>query len=209
MQLRISTAARVPHESLADAGTLPLRRPIAGDTLAADDDYRSSSACFTGPGNDDTEDAEGLTSSTASLPPAPTRTPSTCGAPAISPVLYVADTLPGGTPPGIVSAPCVGADRASRAETVKRELAAGQEVFVVVDSSSYGGTFRLDAARAVGESEPNDTLETSGPPRCGALGSLVGETPPTSSTSVRCRRTRASSRWSTPLRPPTRAPSCA
>lgn len=187
LSLAAAPAAAAPPSNDRESGAaaLELNAPTAGNWGEATNDYTlSGSTCFTGIGQTPTS-APGpdlvyrFVAPSAGAYVFRVRKPT---APVVAgsfdAVLYTAPFLPtSGSGPQIVSGCGVAANRnAAQAaeETAPTALAAGQALFVVVDSATAATAtslpFQLLAERVASETEPNATPATANASSCGVRG---------------------------------------
>lgn len=181
-----ASSAAPPNDACAGATPLTLNLPAAGTLSGATNDFQLTvaSACYhgtdhsksTAPGQDVVYSFVAPAAGPYSF-----RVQWTGGG--WDPVLYVATSCPGGSPPQTVpDASCI--DAANRQgyssiwlateETPCLPLTAGQQVFAFVDQTNtfIAGPFAIEVTRCHAESESNDAPSLANPFVCGIEGSV-------------------------------------
>lgn len=185
VQLRVTTITPPPaNDTGAGAIALTLDIPINGSTNGAANDYElpAGSPAFTGIGQAaSTAPGRDVVYSfiAPSTGPYSFRVTRHNGS---NPVLYVASSVPGGSPPTSVTTTLAASNRNlsttnAAEEIVGLSLTAKQRVFVFLDeaafSSSGGGVFTIEVNRTSLESEPNGTPATANALALGIEGSIA------------------------------------
>lgn len=192
--VQVRVAANLPPANDTCAGAIPLQldRPQTGSTQFATNDYQLSTSfptCYTLPGPPQpigqlsTSVAPGRDSVYRFLAPSAGRYSFrvTGYASSQNPILYVTPSCPQvpPSPATIANPPCLGAANRNSTQGAEEvmwvQLAAGQQVFIVVDDASgtnAGSVFKIEVNRTVRETEPNGTTASANTIGCPITGSV-------------------------------------
>jgi uncharacterized repeat protein (TIGR01451 family) len=180
VQMKVSQLLGPPNDACGAAHPLSLDVPVAGTTVAAEDDTQlpAGSGCFVGVGQTASTAIGGDVAYRFTSPTDGRYSFRVTGFDASrNAVLYLASDCPSGAAPAIIAG-CLGAANRNAAypdeEVSCVPLSAGQAVYAYVDenASTSGGSFTIEVNRCDAEVEPNGSPSDSGEPACGLEGSI-------------------------------------